>query len=408
MSECLCLIFHILFPHLFVAIFGWKVVLFFHLSAYQKYMWLILFCLTQRTPFLRPLSFHIPNLNHVIIFLSFILQQYVCNSLPFSFFISHSTPKGFFSLILSILSCLSLLLQLFTIFWHITPISPSFPFCQIHPISVLYNSCLKLAAQFSCYIFPIANYNITSTILLLPSVRPFTGILPLYRTPSFLLPPTHPAHVLLCRLLYVVVTAGLPCKINPCILSVFVHPPVTPSYFYPSNHSWLRDHFLYIFYNFCCHFLLWSPILLPLFQHFATGSGEQRWDSVTGKLASPTVLYYLYYPAHSSSTLNSVREVTFVFYGMRHSFNHFMHFMLLKSVCTCFIKNRLSCSYGFCGYFILSLLASQLFCMEMESDNLWMFCQSQLAMNTMTAVYGEALFKMGTFLCLFSSQVIPI
>jgi len=194
--------------------------------------------------------------------------------IPYSF-ISHYTSKSFFSLILSILACLCILLQLFKIFWTIILISLCSPFCHIPPSPILYNTSHKLAAQLSCFKFPIASHNnITSTVRLVPPVRLYTRISLLYRTSSFF---SLPPQLMFYRAIYCTLLWPQDCLpksplhiIYSCPSS-FNHP-----YFNPTNHFWQTGNILYIFWHYCCQILLWLSILLPLFQHFVTGSGVLR------------------------------------------------------------------------------------------------------------------------------------
>jgi len=72
---------------------------------------------------------------------------------------------------------------------------------------------------------------------------------------------------------------------------------------------------------------LQSPMLMPVFLLFKTGSSEFWW-------ASPTHLQFHWsLSAYSGFVFNYLRLVVSVLCGMRPFFNHVMYFMLLKSVC---------------------------------------------------------------------------
>ena len=98
--------------------------------------------------------------------------------------------------------------------------------------------------------------------------------------------------------------------------------------------------------------LLWSPLAIPFFQPFVTGSNKSGWDHVVDKSAWPTVLLLCssLWPL-LGSVMYWVRWKAVMVYGMRLSFYSLISFMLLKSVCV-FRKNKLPCLLCFWGYFI--------------------------------------------------------
>ena len=112
------------------------------------------------TQFLRPLIFQISILNHAIAFLSFRLQQDACKFSPLLLLPAHTSRFILsHSLYFSLSVCLSISLHLFRVFRHATLISISFPFCQIYPSKILYNSSLKLLAKHFFLDFLFASHN---------------------------------------------------------------------------------------------------------------------------------------------------------------------------------------------------------------------------------------------------------
>lgn len=74
-----------------------------------------------------------------------------------------------------------------------------------------------------------------------------------------------------------------------------------------------------------------SPMLMPVFLLFKTGSNEFWWDHIAGESASPTHLQLHWsLSVYSGFFFNYVRLMVSVLCGMRTFFSHVMYFMLQK------------------------------------------------------------------------------
>lgn len=91
-------------------------------------------------------------------------------------------------------------------------------------------------------------------------------------------------------------------------------------------------------------------LLIPLFQHFMTGTEEYGLAHVTG--ASPFHLscYCTDHPQLSQSLYLNTRLFAFIHYGIRFSFNHLMCFYASKRNLY-YVKNELQCFSHFRRWF---------------------------------------------------------
>jgi hypothetical protein len=91
----------------------------------------------------------------------------------------------------------------------------------------------------------------------------------------------------------------------------------------------------------------WSHILIPLFRPFVTGPTNRDDVGDEGTSSTPLLLRRSLW-AHSSSAFHLITLIAFVLYGMRHSFNNLIHYMLPKLY---LMKTKLTCFM--CFYVIL-------------------------------------------------------
>jgi len=79
--------------------------------------------------------------------------------------------------------------------------------------------------------------------------------------------------------------------------------------------------------------LMWSPLAIPFFQHFMTGSSKSGWDHVVDKSALPTLLLLcISFWVLLGPVIYWVTSKAVMTYGMKLFFNSLVSFMIPKSV----------------------------------------------------------------------------